>query len=126
MEPEWKLTVSNRSGQGRGDRDLDMMTSEGEADLRCHRGLARLKPEPHRAQPYARRTKNSEVSYATVHHQQPVIPKRVSVTSGHPENIAADRLRRDLALVATERLIIIALIAALQSGAMPVLYKLLP
>jgi hypothetical protein len=58
--------------------------------------------------------------------QQPVIPKRVSVTSGHSENITADRLRRDLALAATGLLVIIALIAAFQIGAMPVLDKLLP
>jgi hypothetical protein len=58
--------------------------------------------------------------------QQPVIPKRVSVTSGHSENIAADRLRRDLAFAATGLLVIIALIAVFQIGAMPVLDKLLP
>ena len=58
--------------------------------------------------------------------QQPVIPKRASVTSGHSENVAADRLRRDLALAATGLLVIVALIAAFQIGAMPVLDKLLP
>jgi hypothetical protein len=48
--------------------------------------------------------------------------KRISTK----EALSADRIRRDLALIATILLVVLAMVAAIQSGAMPVLEKLLP